>query len=133
MNILKGTIEKLTISGSLTLIGIKVGTIDMSAIVIDTPKTAPYLKVGNTITVVFKETEVIIGKGIHHQISMQNKFIGKISAIESKELLSKVSIATSVGTINSIITTNAVKQLALNIGSEVTAMIKTNEILLTEC
>ena len=63
MNILKGTIEKLTISGSLTLIGIKVKTIDMSAIVIDTPKTAPYLKIGNTITVVFKETEVIIGKG----------------------------------------------------------------------
>ena len=63
MNILKGEIEKLTISGSLTLIGINVNNIGMSAIVIDTPKTAPYLKVGNTITVVFKETEVIICKG----------------------------------------------------------------------
>ena len=61
MNILKGEIEKLTISGSLTLIGINVNSIGMSAIVIDTPKTAPYLILGNTITVVFKETEVIIG------------------------------------------------------------------------
>jgi len=92
MNILKGTIEKLTISGSLTLIGIKVGTIDMSAIVIDTPKTALYLKIGNTITVVFKETEVIIGKGNTDEISLRNKFKGTIEVLESKELLSKLTI-----------------------------------------
>ncbi len=132
MNILKGTIEKLTISGSLTLIGIKVGTIDMSAIVIDTPKTAPYLKIGNTITVVFKETEVIIGKGNTDEISLRNKFKGTIEILESKELLSKLTINTNVGKISSIITTNAVKQLKLELGTAVTAMVKTNEILISE-
>ena len=132
MNILKGTIEKLTISGSLTLIGIKVGTIDMSAIVIDTPKTALYLKIGNTITVVFKETEVIIGKGNTDEISLRNKFKGTIEILESKELLSKLTIKTNVGKISSIITTNAVKQLKLELGTAVTAMVKTNEILISE-
>jgi len=132
MNILKGTIEKLTISGSLTLIGIKVDTIDMSAIVIDTPKTAPYLKIGNTITVVFKETEVIIGKGNTDEISLRNKFKGTIEILESKELLSKLTINTNVGKISSIITTNAVKQLKLELGTTVTAMVKTNEILISE-
>ena len=132
MNILKGTIEKLTISGSLTLIGIKVDAIDMSAIVIDTPKTAPYLKIGNTITVVFKETEVIIGKGNTDEISLRNKFKGTIEILESKELLSKLTINTNVGKISSIITTNAVKQLKLELGTAVTAMVKTNEILISE-
>ena len=132
MNILKGTIEKLTISGSLTLIGIKVKTIDMSAIVIDTPKTALYLKIGNTITVVFKETEVIIGKGNTDEISLRNKFKGTIEILESKELLSKLTINTNVGKISSIITTNAVKQLKLELGTAVTAMVKTNEILISE-
>jgi len=132
MNILKGTIEKLTISGSLTLIGIKVNTTDMSAIVIDTPKTAPYLKVGNTITVVFKETEVIIGKGNTDEISLRNKFKGTIDVLESKELLSKLTITTNVGKISSIITTNAVKQLKLELGTVVTAMVKTNEIMISE-
>ena len=132
MNILKGTIEKLTISGSLTLIGIKVGTIDMSAIVIDTPKTALYLKIGNTITVVFTETEVIIGKGNTDEISLRNKFKGTIEILESKELLSKLTINTNVGKISSIITTNAVKQLKLELGTTVTAMVKTNEILISE-
>lgn len=133
MNKLEGTIENITTSESLSIIYVKVNDLKITAIVIDTPETNNLLKIGNTLNVVFKETEVIIGKGIHHQISIQNKFIGIISAVESKELLSKISISTSVGTINSIITANAVKQLELNIGSEVTAMIKTNEILLTEC
>ncbi|GGK41238.1 MULTISPECIES: TOBE domain-containing protein [Flavobacteriaceae] len=132
MNILKGTIEKLTVSGSLTLIGIKVNTTDMSAIVIDTPKTAPFLKAGNTITVVFKETEVIIGKGNTDEISLRNKFKGTIELLESKELLSKLTINTNVGKISSIITTNAVKQLKLKLGTAVTAMVKTNEILISE-
>jgi molybdate transport system regulatory protein len=132
MNILKGEIEKLTISGSLTLIGINVNSIGMSAIVIDTPKTAPYLIVGNTITVVFKETEVIICKGNTDKISLRNKFEGVIENLESNELLSKLKIKTTVGTISSIITTNAVKQLELKVGSEVTAMIKTNEIIISE-
>jgi len=132
MNILKGEIEKLTISGSLTLIGINVNSIGMSAIVIDTPKTAPYLILGNTITVVFKETEVIICKGNTDKISLRNKFEGVIENLESNELLSKLKIKTTVGTISSIITTNAVKQLELKVGSEVTAMIKTNEIIISE-
>jgi molybdate transport system regulatory protein len=132
MNVLKGNIEKLTVSGSLTLINMLVQNIPISAIVIDTPETAPYLKIGNVINVVFKETEVIIGKGNTDGISMRNKFEGVIEKVESKELLSKLTIATSVGIISSIITTNAVKQLELKEGVAVTAMVKTNEILISE-
>lgn len=132
MNILKGYIEKLTVSGSLTLINLKVENLPITAIVIDTPETASYLKVNNKISVVFKETEVIIGKGNVDQISMRNKFKGTISNIKSSELLSKLTINTKVGNIQSIITSNAVNQLKLKEGIEVTAMIKTNEIMLSE-
>jgi molybdate transport system regulatory protein len=132
MNALKGNIEKLTVSGSLTLINMLVQNIPISAIVIDTPETAPYLKIGNVINVVFKETEVIIGKGNTDGISMRNKFEGVIEKVESKELLSKLTMTTSVGIISSIITTNAVKQLELKEGVAVTAMVKTNEILISE-
>lgn len=132
MNILQGYIEKLTVSGSLTLINLKVEDLPITAIVIDTPETASYLKIGNVISVIFKETEVIIGKGNVEQISMRNKFKGIISKVESKKLLSKLIIKTKVGDIKSIITSNAVKQLELKEGVEVTAMVKTNEIMLSE-
>lgn len=132
MNVLRGIINNLTISDNLTLITIKVNNIEMSAIVIDTPNTAPYLKQGNAIDILFKETEVIIGVGNTFQLSIRNKISGVIEKINSNELLSKLTINTSIGSLNSIITTNAVKQLNLKIGMEVTAMIKTNEIMLSQ-
>lgn len=132
MNTLKGIITKIEMSDSLSLVEIKVGAILFKTILIETPDTAPYLVNGNTINVIFKETEVVIGKGINHQISMQNKLIGTIIEIEQGGLLSKLTIETSVGKIRSIITSNAVEQLQLRVGEEVAAMIKTNEIMISE-
>ena len=132
MNILDGVIEEITVNGALSLAGIRVGDTRFTAIIIDTPDTVAYLKVGNPIHVIFKETEVIIGKGTGHPISLRNKLVGRIQDIQSGELLSKVMVDTSAGRIASVITTNAVKQLELKKGCEVTAMIKTNEILISE-
>lgn len=132
MNSFKGEIIEIKTSGSLSLVYVNVKNIKISCIVIDTPKTAPYLIIGTKIAVVFKETEVIIGKGNQHEISMQNKFTGTILSVMSKDLLSKIVIDTTIGKITSIITTNAVNQLNLTEGVDVTAMVKTNEILLAE-
>jgi molybdate transport system regulatory protein len=46
--------------------------------------------------------------------------------------LSKIVVESSVGNITSIITSNAVEQLQIKVGSQVTAMIKTNEIMLSK-
>lgn len=132
MNILKGKIEYITVNKNLSLVNINVNGQLLSAIVIDNPETVPYLKPGNSIKIIFKETEVIIGKGKTDSISLQNKFTGTVESVETGELLSKLTLNTTVGKIISIITTNAVNQLVLKKGSEVTAMVKTNEIMLTE-
>ena len=132
MNNLQGKIHDIKTSESLSLIYVMVNNCKITAIVIDTPKTNKLLEKGKNVTVIFKETEVIIGKGHNHEISMQNKFEGFIKHIESKNLLSKVTVSTKVGDIKSIITTNAVNQLQLTVNKEVTAMVKTNEIMLTE-
>ena len=132
MNKLQGSINNIITSESLSLVYILVSNTKITAIVIDTPTTNPLLQIGKAVTAIFKETEVIIGTGTNHTISMQNKFVGPILSIESKDLLSKLIIDTTVGRITSIITTNAVKQLKLVVGLEVTAMVKTNEILVTE-
>ncbi len=132
MNVLTGQIETITIKGSLSLVRVVVAHIPLTAIVIDTPESAPYLEPGNEINVIFKETEVIIGKGKEHQISLQNRIPGTVQAIEAGELLSRVVVNTPAGEIVSVITANAVAQLTLTVGSEVTAMIKTNEIMVSE-
>lgn len=132
MNTLVGTITKIETSDSLSLVEVTVGAITLKTILIETDNTAPYLKKGNSINVIFKETEVVIGKGINHQVSMQNKIPGTILEIEQGGLLSKLTIETTVGKIKSIITSNAVEQLTLAVGEKVVAMIKTNEIMISE-
>ncbi len=132
MNTLKGRITKIETSGSLSLIEIMVGAIPIKTILIETPNTSSYLQKGNNVTVIFKETEVVIGNEGAHHISMQNKLKGTVVQIKVGQLLSKVTVETAIGKINSIITSNAVKQLHLNIGAKVVVMIKTNEIMIGE-
>lgn len=133
MNSLQGIIEDVEVSGNLSLVTIKVKKCVFKSIVIETPETANYLRKDGKINVLFKETEVIIGKDEKMQISLRNKMLGLIKSVESGSLLSKLVIDTNAGEIISIITTNAVKNLGLAVGSSVLAMVKTNEVLLEEC
>ena len=132
MNQLSGEIESIETKDSLSLVSVKVGTTILSAIVIKTPQTASYLKIGNPIQVIFKATEVTVGSVYVHHISLQNQLAGEVVAIESGQLLSRLALKTAVGLIFSVITTKAVNQLQLQVGSEITAMVKTNEVMLTE-
>lgn len=132
MNILEGKIETINVNGDLSIVTIKVNETLFSAIVIDTPKTDPYLVKGNPVKVIFKETEVIIGVGSVDGISLRNKLFGEVISIASDKLLSKLVIETDVGKITSIITSNSVKRLNIEIGTKLTAMIKTNELMLSK-
>jgi molybdate transport system regulatory protein len=132
MNIFKGKITSIKVSGSLSLVEVNVGDILFKSIVIETPGTAAWLVDDNEINVIFKETEVVIGKGSQHAVSMQNKIPGKIFEIDNGALLSKITIVTPVGKVVAIITYNAVQQLQLQVGETITAMIKTNEIMLSQ-
>jgi molybdate transport system regulatory protein len=132
MNIFKGAITSIRVSGSLSLAEINVSGILFKSIIIETPDTASWLKEGNEINVIFKETEVVIGKGPEHNVSMQNRIPGEILEIEKGALLSKLTISAAVGKIVAIITSSAVHQLQLQVGETVTAMIKTNEIMLSQ-
>jgi len=75
---------------------------------------------------------VILANRADCSISLQNKMPGEIIKVESDKLLSKLVIKTPVGNITSIITSNAVKQLDLYLGKNIVAMVKTNEIMLSE-
>ena len=132
MNSLKGKIEAVNVSGDLSIVTVKVNNTNFSAIVIDTPKTDNYLVKGNPVNVIFKETEVIIGVGSVEGISLRNKLFGEVISIASDTLLSKLIVDTDVGEITSIITSKSVKRLKIEVGTKLTAMIKTNELMLSK-
>lgn len=132
MNILKGNIESIKVNGDLSIVKVRTGKILLSVILIDTPESAAFLKIENQVRVIFKETEVILGVGDMSGVSLRNKIKGNVSHIESDALLSKVTIETEIGPVTSVITTGAVEQLSIIKGMQLTAMIKTNELMLSK-
>ena len=131
MNSLQGKIAEVKVHESLSLVKVEVAGQLFSAIVIDTPDTVDYLREGVQVNLIFKETEVILASGEELRISLQNRFFGKVKSVASGDLLSKVVVDSAQGDITSIITTNAVRQLGIEQGMKITALVKTNEMMLS--
>ena len=131
MNSLQGKIVGVKSQDQLSVVEIGVGEYILKAVVLETPSTADYLADQQSIRVLFKETEVVIGlPDCANQVSLQNQLPGTISAIKQGKLLSELTLETKVGVVVSIISAASVDRLNLEVGTEVLALIKTNEIML---
>jgi molybdate transport system regulatory protein len=132
MNQVPGTITAIESAGDISLVTIAAGPEHFSALVIDTPATAPYLQTGKAIVMVFKETEMAIGKHLAGGLSLRNRFPARVRHIESGTLLSRVELDYRGQALQAVITTRSVAELQLAAGDEVLGLVKTNEISLTE-
>ena len=133
MNRLKGKIETINSHDELLLIELNVQETKMKAIIIGKPNDYSYLEIGNEIAILFKETEVTISIDKILNISTQNKLTCTIDSINKGQLLSQINLNFNGVTLSSIITTTSVENLNLKPQNTVTALIKTNEIILSEC
>lgn len=131
MNILNGILSKIQSREGISLVKIQSNNAIFSSIVLDTPETASYLKINNSVKIIFKETEVIISKDINPNISIQNQLLCQIQTIKKGILLAEISLIFDESIIKSIITTNACEKLDLKENDSVLALIKTNEISLS--
>lgn len=101
-----------------------------SSIVLETPLSAPYLKQGSSVALLFKETEVSIGKNLSGLISLRNRFKATIKRIEKSDILAKVFLNYKGKEIISIISSRSSQKLGLIDGDEVEWLVKTNEVSL---
>ncbi|HYX06449.1 MAG TPA: TOBE domain-containing protein [Bacteroidales bacterium] len=132
MNKLKGTIKNILSSGNISLVDVDSEGINFTAIIIGTKDNTLYLREGKEILVLFKESEVSIGKDFSGEISLRNQIEGVISAIKQGEVFSKITLTFGNRQINSLITTRSVTKLGLKEKDMVTAFIKANEVLLMD-
>lgn len=65
-------------------------------------------------------------------INVRNQLRGKIKAIIWGDVVSEVEVETSSGIITSVITTRSIKELALDIGSEVLALVKATDVAIAK-
>ncbi|MFC5475373.1 TOBE domain-containing protein [Paraherbaspirillum soli] len=61
-------------------------------------------------------------------INVRNQFKGKIKEIIEGTVVSEVDVDTPAGIVTSVITTRSVKDLGLEVGTEVVALVKATEV-----
>ena len=130
MNKLIGKIVLIESSPHMSMVDIDVDGDVFSSIVLETPSSASYLKQGTAVTLLFKETEVSIGKNLSGLISLRNRFKATIKRIERSDILTKVFLDYRNKEIVSIISSRSSDKLALIAGDSVEWLVKTNEVSL---
>ncbi|WP_224491103.1 TOBE domain-containing protein [Robertkochia flava] len=132
MNRLSGHILDIETAGDLSIVTIAVSpSIQIRAIVIETPGTATYLEQGHPVDAVFKETEVILSTDPNPAISISNKIPCVIKSIESGRLMTRVELQCAEAVITGILPSAALEELRLEEGQSVLSLVKFNEIMLT--
>jgi len=128
MNKLLGKIMNIESSEHISIVDIDVEGDLFSSIIIETPETADYLKIGNEVFMLFKETEVSIGKALSGKLSLRNRLTSKIKTIEKGKVLTKIVLDYKGKDIVSVITTRSTNNLDLKVGDEVQGLVKANEV-----
>lgn len=131
MNRLSAQIVDIEFDNSLAIITLEANNIRIKSIIIGDKSTEKPYKIGDQLTAIVKETEVVITKNLNLSISLQNRIPGTITSIEINKLLSRINIDTPIGHLTSVITSKAVEELKLSKEDEILALIKTNEIMLS--
>jgi len=70
------------------------------------------------------------GAGLEHIISGRNQLVGRITALHSMGLLSKVTLDVGGQFVTSIITRDACRDLHLRVGDTAAALIKATEVMI---
>ena len=130
MNKLTGNIILIESSQHMSMVDVDVHGDVFSSIILETPSTAPYLKLGTSITLLFKETEVSIAKNLSGLISLRNRVKAIIKKKEESEILTKIILDYKGHEIISFISTRSAQRLSLKDGDEVEWLVKTNEVSL---
>jgi molybdopterin-binding protein len=128
MNILNGTINKITKVDSLILIEVEVSKKNFTSLVLEDNDNNQYM-LGENVNIIFKETEVMVATP-HSIISARNSFVSTIVDIEQGKLLCNITFSFGNYTINSIITKGAMEELQCNINDNFKWFIKSNEVII---
>jgi len=130
MNKLKCIVTSVSSSDMLTKIDMLCDDVALTAFAIEMDLDS--ICRGDEIVVLFKESEVSIAKNFIGEISLQNRFTCKVEDIEKGDLLAQLRLSFFNHYIDSIISMKSVKNMDLQVGDNVTAFVKSTEMIVTD-
>ena len=130
MNSLSGHIISIEAHGSVAIVDVAVATHRFTATLLGSAEQLASWKIGQSVRLLFKETEVALAKNLSGQISLRNRFPGSVTKIEIGQVLTRVIINMNNCEISSVITSRSARGLQLALGDQVEGLVKSNEMSL---
>ena len=90
------------------------------------------VKIGKKVELSVKPTNISIAKNLIGEISLSNQIVATIENLENGQLLSSVSLKVHNTLLESIITVDSSKRMNLQIGGNVTILIKASDLSISE-
>ena len=89
-----------------------------------------HLSEGDSITVLIKGTDVMLAKSFSGMISARNKVNGIVKRIIRGDVVSKVFVESQEEMLHAIITNTSLEEMNIKEGNEITAIVKSTELIL---
>jgi molybdate transport system regulatory protein len=89
-----------------------------------------HLSEGDSITVLIKGTDVMLAKSFSGMISARNRVSGIVKRIIQGDVVSKVFVESQEEMLHAIITNTSLEEMDIKEGNEVTAIVKSTELIL---
>jgi molybdate transport system regulatory protein len=91
-----------------------------------------HLSAGDSICVIIKGTDIMLAKSISGILSARNRTRGIVKEIIRGDVLSKVLIESQGDVLHAIITNASLDEMKINSGDEITAIVKSTELILSK-
>ncbi len=89
-----------------------------------------HLSEGDPITVLIKGTDVMLAKSFSGMISARNRVSGVVKRIIQGDVVSKVFVESQDDILHAIITNTSLIEMEIREGDEITAIVKSTELIL---
>jgi len=130
MNRLSGTVVRCEKNGHAALVVIRVGAIDLSAVLIGSFDAGGLPQAGAAVTALFKESETALCLDVAaHALSIRNRLACRITAVEDDGILARVDLDFDGRPLRSLITSDAAHDLRAAVGMAINALVKSTEVL----
>jgi len=91
-----------------------------------------HLAVGDAISVLIKGTDVMLAKSFSGMLSARNRAKGVVKQIITADVLSKVVVESQGDALHAFITNTSLQEMNIREGDEVTAIVKSTELILSK-
>ena len=125
-----GTITKVVKGHIHANVQILWKSIPLSVVITTASCEDMHLSEGDTITVLIKGTDVMLAKSFSGMISARNRVSGIVKQIIEGDVVSKVFVESQDEMLHAIITNTSLKEMDVREGNEITAIVKSTELIL---